>query len=111
MDYVINSQKQYIEFFNSIELGINKWYENIESCMMKLKNKLGGDRFKVVIDELKRAYIMQGFSNNYEYHKVWIELFLVNYYDPMYKHSIEKDKRNIIFSGDKKAVFEFLNFM
>lgn len=108
-DYVIEAQDQYIKFYNDIEIGMNKWYENIENSMIKLKERLGGDRLKTVINELKNAYHLQCINNNFNYHNNWIELFLVNYYDPMYKHSMNKDSRNIIFSGNKQSVMDFLN--
>lgn len=108
-DYVIYAQKEFIKFYNNFDLGMQKWYENIEYSMVKLKNRIGGDRFKLVIDELKNAFKIQNSTNDYEYHKIWIELFLVKYYDPLYKHSISKDTRNIIFKGNKNSVLEFLN--
>lgn len=108
-DYVIEAQDYYIKFYNDIEIGMNNWYKNIENSMIKLKERLGGDRLKTVISELKNAYHLQCINNNFNYHNNWIELFLVNYYDPMYKHSMNKDSRNIIFSGNKQSVMDFLN--
>lgn len=107
-DYVIKAQTEYIKFYNNIDLGMRKWYENIAGSMMKLKERLGGDRFKVVLEELKTAFSLQCSTNEFYHHNTWIELFLVNYYDPLYKHSISKDTRNIIYKGDKKSVLEFL---
>ncbi|WP_195990296.1 tRNA 2-selenouridine(34) synthase MnmH [Clostridium sp. D53t1_180928_C8] len=107
-DYVIKAQTEYIKFYDNVDLGMKKWYENIEGSMMKLKERLGGDRFKVVLEELKIAFNIQCSTNDFYQHIRWIELFLVNYYDPLYKHSISKDTRNIIYKGDKKSVLEFL---
>ena len=107
-DYVILAQKQYIDFYNNIELGMQKWYENIESSMLRLKQKLGGSKLKIVLEELRNAFKNQCSTNDYYHHTKWIELFLVNYYDPMYKHSISKDERNIIYKGNKESVLEFL---
>lgn len=108
LDYVINGQKQFIELHNDKDLGIKLWYEDMLNSMERVKVKLGGDRFKVVIDEFNKAYDIQIKSGSYDYNRIWIESFLLNYYDPMYRHSIEKGNRNIIFRGDKDEVLQYL---
>ena len=90
-------------------MGVQLWYDDMLKSMERVKSKLGGDRLKIIIDEFNKAYSIQKTTGSYEYNRVWIELFLNNYYDPMYKHSIEKDDRNIIFRGDKKAVLQYIN--
>lgn len=107
-DYVINAQKQHIELFNDEEIGITSWYKDMLASMERVKGKLGGDRMKVIIDEFTLAYESQIESNRFESHKKWIELFLTNYYDPMYKHSIEKSSRNVIFKGNRTEVIHYL---
>ncbi|CUN61300.1 tRNA 2-selenouridine synthase [Clostridium disporicum] len=107
-DYVINGQKEFIAAYNDNELGVQLWYDDMLKSMERVKSKLGGDRLKIIIDEFNKAYSIQKATGSYDYNRVWIELFLNNYYDPMYKHSIEKDDRNIIFRGDKKAVLQYI---
>lgn len=107
-DYVINGQQEFISSYNNEELGIQLWYEDMLKSMERVKSKLGGDRLKVVIDEFNKAYELQKSNGTYDYNRVWIELFLHNYYDPMYKHSIEKGNRNIIFRGNNEAVTQYI---
>lgn len=107
-DYVINRQNEFISNYNNEDLGRQFWYEDMLKSMERVKSKLGGDRLKVIIDEFNRAYDIQRSNGNYDYNRVWIELFLHNYYDPMYKHSIENSNRNIIFSGNNEAVTQYI---
>lgn len=107
-DYVINGQKEFIASCNDKDLAIELWYEDMLKSMERVKSKLGGDRLKIVIDEFNKAYDIQKSNGSYDYNRVWIELFLHNYYDPMYKHSIEKGNRNIIFRGNKDEVTEYI---
>lgn len=107
-DYVINAQIEHIEFLKDEELGSTSWYNDMLGSMERVKNKVGGDRFKVIIDAFTSAYEIQRESNSFEGHKRWIELFLTNYYDPMYKHAIEKSSRNIIFRGNTEEVIQYL---
>ena len=109
VEYVIDSQKEYINYYG-IENGLAEWFNYIYSSMDRLKKKLGGDRFKKVLDELNFAYKTQLSSGNIDYHKYWIELFLKEYYDPMYSYTLQNDRNNktIIFEGNSKEVLEYL---
>ena len=63
--------------------------------------------FKVVLDELNLAYKNQLSTNSVDFHKGWIEVFLKEYYDPLYKYSLEKIEDKIIFRGSSKEVTDF----
>ncbi len=105
-EYVIDSQIEYINKFGE-ELGLSEWFNYIFSSMDRVKKKLGGDRFKVVLDELNLAYKNQLSTNSVDFHKGWIEVFLKEYYDPLYKYSLEKIEDKIIFRGSSKEVTDF----
>lgn len=107
-DYVIDGQKEHITFKCDEELGLTSWYNDMLESMLRVKKKVGGDRLNVMIESFNRAYSNQIKGQGIDSHRDWIELFLLNYYDPMYSHSIKKDKRNIMFSGNKAEVIEYL---
>ena len=107
-EYVIESQEEYTKIYG-YENGLNEWFNYIYSSMERLKKRLGGDKFKKVIDELDFAYKNQLSTGNIDYHKYWIELFLKEYYDPLYKYSLENVKDRIIYSGNYNEVKEYLN--
>lgn len=75
--------------------------------MERVRGKLG-DRIYNIINELKLAHKEQLLSNNIDRHRNWIKLFLTEYYDPMYKHSLKKSNRNIIYSGNSSEVIEYI---
>lgn len=108
-EYVIDAQKEYLTYYG-VEDGLTEWFNYIYSSMDRLKKKIGGDRFKKVLDELNFAYKIQLTSGKIEFHKYWIELFLKEYYDPMYNYTLEKDKNNntIIFQGNSSTVIEYI---
>lgn len=107
-DYVIDGQKEHIMFSGDITLGFNAWKEDMLHSMEKVKNKLGGDRFKTVIEEFIKACESQEETASFEYHRNWIRLFLSDYYDPMYSYSLNKSNRNIIFKGNVEEVLQYL---
>ncbi|GFZ30353.1 tRNA 2-selenouridine synthase [Clostridium zeae] len=107
-EYVINGQREHIEALKDRDLGLQAWLDDMVASMERVKGKLGGDRMKVIDEELKLAFKTQKDTNDVDKHRNWIELFLTNYYDPMYKHSLEKANRNIVFRGNSREVLEFV---
>ena len=108
-EYVVNGQRDHIEAFKDKELALNTWFNDMVSSMERVKDRLGGDRLKHIIEELRLAYENQISTSSIDKHRNWIELFLTNYYDPMYKHSIEKSNRNIVFKGNSSEVIQYIN--
>lgn len=108
-EYVINGQREHIESLKYRDLALESWLNDMVTSMERVKGKLGGDRMKIIVEELKLAYKTQIETNCIDGHRNWIELFLTNYYDPMYKHSIERSNRNVIFKGNsKEEVLEYI---
>lgn len=102
-EYVIDSQRNYKNRYGN-KNGLKKWFNFILDSFKKVKERLGGVKFKQLTDILKNAYE----NGKKEKHKKWIKGLLENYYDPMYEHHIEKIKRDVIFRGSYKEVLEFL---
>lgn len=107
-DYVINGQKEFENEKDDFEITMNLWKNDMIKSMERVKGKMGGDRLNMVIELFKEACDNQLITNTYDSHKNWIQLFLSDYYDPMYKHSISKSNRKILFSGNRYEVKEFL---
>jgi len=105
-DYVLASQNRYEKHFGT--LGLEHWYNYIHTSMHKARKRLGGKLFKEVLSLLDTAYQHQLSTNHTDRHKDWIHLFLHDYYDPMYQYQLTKKQQDFTFSGDKKAVLEYL---
>ena len=71
--------------------------QQIDSILQSLKVALG----KVKIEQLC-LWLKQGKIENI------VHMLLVDYYDPMYNYQINKKKNRIIFQGNSRAVFEYL---
>lgn len=111
-EYVIQSQAEYIANYADTTLGLQAWFNYISQSMSRVKKRLGGDRFKNVMTLFEEAYLNQLKTNTYTPHESWIELFLHDYYDPMYTYQIENTTKKIIFRGhfdEVKAYLEDLN--
>lgn len=110
-EYVKKGQKEHMEYLHNKDIALEAWLKDMECSMYRVKSKLGGDRMKLLVDELRSAYKTQKETNSIHKHRNWIELFLTNYYDPMYKHSIDKSNRNVIFRGNKNEVIQYINYL
>ena len=105
-EYVIDSQKEYIDFYG--EEGLEKWFTYIQESMNRVKKRFGGDKLNQVIKDLEKAYNHQLSTNNFDLHRDWIEKFLKDYYDPLYKKSIKTSPESLLFKGNYNEVLEFL---
>ncbi|MGG7175946.1 tRNA 2-selenouridine(34) synthase MnmH [Clostridium paraputrificum] len=107
-EYVVKGQIEHINLWKDKEVALDSWFNDMTGSMERVRGKLGGDRLKVIIEELKMAYEEQLKTNSIDRHRNWIESFLTNYYDPMYKHSMEKSNRTILFKGNAKEVLGYI---
>lgn len=107
-EYVTEAQKEYIAIAGDYDIGMEQWLEYITSSVTRLKKRLGGDRLKTILTMINDAHEKQLQSGDIELHKVWIHLFLKDYYDPMYQYQIDTNTKEIIFRGNEDEVYEFL---
>lgn len=107
-EYVIHSQAEYIKTYQDESIGLQEWFNYISQSMNKVKKRLGGDRFKCVIDLFERAYSIQLATGSCQSHEEWIQLFLSDYYDPMYEYQLKNTTKNIVFRGQAPEVLSYL---
>lgn len=105
-EYVIESQQEYIDVYG--EEGLDKWFTYIYESMNRVKKKFGGDNFNIVINELDKAYKNQLSTGSIDLHRIWIERFLRDYYDPLYKHSLGRHDYDLLYRGNTEEVYEYL---
>ena len=89
---------------NGFENYANYW----KNSLFKIQKRLGGVHYKELLKVLNNAIQKHQKSNDLNEYVPLIESLLVDYYDPMYNYQINKKKNRIIFQGDSKAVFEYL---
>jgi len=89
-------------------LGQETLRRNLEANFSKLKKRLGTTSVERGISMLEDAE-KNGEWLELESHRPWIELLLLEYYDPLYRKGLEKSGREILFRGDFDAVLEYLH--
>jgi tRNA 2-selenouridine synthase len=105
-EYIVKAQKSYQEAYE--EDFLEHWFENMHSAMLRIKRRLGGERYKIVCQIFDDAFSIQKKSTSLEKYKEWISYLLVEYYDPMYDYQIEKNRDRIIFRGSSEEIEVFL---
>jgi len=89
------------------EQGFQQWAQKLENNIDRIQKRLGGVRHKR-LKELLASAIEQHRSGNTGLHREWIEVLLVEYYDPMYSHQLEKKRERIVFQGSASEVHDYL---
>ena len=99
-----------LDKYNSVdsENGFENYANYWKNSLFKIQKRLGGARYKELLKVLNNAIQKHQKSNDLSEYVPIIESLLVDYYDPMYNYQISKKKHRIIFQGDFKAVFEYL---
>ena len=105
-EYIVKAQESYAEVYE--ENALERWTEAIRAAMLRIKRRLGGERYKEVCEIFDSALSEQKETGSKEAYKVWIDYLLVEYYDPMYDYQIEKNAERIIFRGSDEEIEAFL---
>lgn len=107
-DYINQALAQYQEIHGIAE-GFNAWSNNLLDALEKIQRRLGGQRYQETKKLMFDAMQQHQQHGEAQAHKHWIELLLVNYYDPMYDYQIEKKQPRMIYSGDATQVIDYLS--
>ena len=86
------------------EEGVEQWFNNLKSNLERIKKRLGTERYVKINQALSDAFTLQKESGKLVEHKVWIEMLLREYYDPMYDYQIEKRGMPILFKGSSQEI-------
>lgn len=89
------------------QAGFANWADNLAYCIDKIQKRLGGARHKTIRELLSQA-IQHHDSGNRDYHHALIENLLLEYYDPMYSHQLEKKRQRVVFKGSQDEVRDYL---
>ena len=106
-EYVVSAQKLYMD--SGVDDPISEWSRDIKSAMRRIERRLGGLRYKKLIDIFTDAIEIQKSSDMLDAHRAWVEYLLREYYDPMYDYQIEKRSGQILFRGDREEVLEYVS--
>jgi tRNA 2-selenouridine synthase len=104
--YVIDMIKKFNaeDPINGVDNFSNYWL----GSLFKIKKRLGGARYNLLLDQLNIALKNHKENNELSDFFPLIESLLVDYYDPMYDFQISNKKQRVIYEGNFQEVTNFL---
>ena len=106
-DYVVNQLADHRAFYGESE-GFSRFEAHLQQSLANIHKRLGGERYKRAAAMMTDALEAQRLSGAVDGHKLWIELLLREYYDPMYQHQKASKASRIVATGDAAALQQFL---
>lgn len=106
-EYITQSLLEYSRTLGETN-AFDAWAGNLLDSLARIQRRLGGQRYKQLRAIMEDAILRHRKSADSEHHKRWIELLLVDYYDPMYDYQLAKKADRIIFRGHREALVSFL---
>jgi len=76
------------------------------SGLGKIQKRLGGVKFKLLSDEIGKAFES---PMELAFHEAWISILLKEYYDPLYQKGIRYNQDKILFQGNQAEVLTYLS--
>lgn len=107
-EYVTDSQKSHIDTYGK-DNGLAIWFDYIVNSINKAEKRLGGDRHKLLLTKVKEAYHHQLATGSTDKNIEWIQIFLREYYDPMYEYQLNQHKKIITYEGTTDEVIDYFN--
>ncbi len=107
LEYVVESQKDYVILNKTLEEGHKSWHNYIKESMMRLGRRIGREELDKVLRLLDEAMINQQKNGSYYYHEAWIRFFLKEHFDKMYEYQLNKNTKEILFRGNEEEVTSY----
>lgn len=105
-EYVINALADYRKVYANE--GTQQWYDDANKGIDRIRKRIGYERYSSIKILFEDAYRLQENSGELSAHKVWIEMLLAEYYDPMYDYQIEKSSIPKVFRGSAEEILEYI---
>jgi tRNA 2-selenouridine synthase len=87
--------------------GFAAFAEELRQNLATLQRRLGGHRHSQLLSEMNTALAAHA-RGNPEAHRIWIEVLLRDYYDPMYAYQLGLKANRVIFRGSYDDVARYL---
>ena len=87
--------------------GVEKVRASLESRLLRLKKRLGGPATARGVAALSEA-ARGGAWGEPKAHRAWIAPLLTDYYDPLYRKSLERMSRRVLFRGAREECTAWL---
>jgi len=106
-DYVIDLCAEFVELHGN-ENGVAMFATQLQKNLSAIVRRLGGERHQRLATVMQDALDEQQRSGNVDLHREWIAGLLNEYYDPMYVYQRQQKADRVIFTGDQRAVADYL---
>lgn len=106
-DYVVDQLADHLGFYGTHD-GFGRFETHLQQSLASIHRRLGGERYKRASAFMTDALTTQRLSGVVDGHRLWIELLLREYYDPMYAHQKASKAERIVASGDANELQDFL---
>ncbi|WP_198263840.1 tRNA 2-selenouridine(34) synthase MnmH [sulfur-oxidizing endosymbiont of Gigantopelta aegis] len=104
-DYVIDLVAYYKNYYAySSEDAFQVFADYLQASLERIKKRLGGERYVLILEQMKLALEEQKLSGQVDLHRIWIESLLTQYYDPMYDYQADKKSQRVIFRGSSHQI-------
>ncbi|ANF57353.1 tRNA 2-selenouridine(34) synthase MnmH [Halotalea alkalilenta] len=108
-DYVIDLRAEFIAAFG-LKPGLEHFAERLEQSLASLSKRLGVERYRRLAALMSWA-LASSAEESLALHRGWIHLLLDEYYDPIYRYQRDSQQQQVLFSGEREAVLDYLRSM
>jgi tRNA 2-selenouridine synthase len=105
-EYVTQALKNYQSHYE--DEGVTQWFHDAMAALERIRKRIGYERYIHIKTTFEDAFSVQEKTGDATQHKMWIEMLLRDYYDPMYDYQIEKSETTIAFEGNYAEVLAYL---
>ena len=101
-DYVLTLSNEYIEA--DADQGWINYRASMLTSLQRIKKRLGGECYSRLHSLMEKAFQEKNKSANYDLHREWIRVLIVEYYDPMYDFQLEKKQHRVQEQGSWETI-------
>lgn len=106
-DYFVDAYQQHLP--QGEEAALDHLDQFIRGALSRIQKRLGGDRFKILIELLDNGLLDLKSRGNWTHFDELIGQLLSHYYDPMYRYQYSKKVKQQIFEGDHTEILQWLS--
>jgi len=106
-DYVVAPLQEYVSIYGD-DTALEKLADSLRDALSRIQKRLGGDRYQALHNDLEQALQHHARSGDWQQHANWIRPLLRDYYDPMYDYMLNRREGDILFSGSRAEVMDYL---
>lgn len=106
-EYILDRLHAFQQQLLNHEQAFLAFSQYLQTSLAKVQKRLGGTRYAKVLALMQAALIQQEKTGDGQWHQAWIELLLIDYYDPMYDYQISQKRERVIFVGNAREVRAF----